>query len=293
MLSWSEVGWLGLMLIVALVALVVNPNGVDIYRYPLDTVNIGALADFVGEWQPARLDNLFGWLLLGFIALGVMPTLLACRRTMRTADALILAGVSATSVLAIRFLLITGPVGAAIIAVNLAPALSRTGVGRDTGPILVRLARARSGTLGRVNAALAVLLLLAGVGIAVVRAVPPAQREGIAVEFPVGAADWIEANEPSARVFNRYEWGGYLGLRRPDEPIYIDGRADVYGDAVIREYVAVIGLDGDPQAVLDRYDIDTVLYPPGNPFADWLDAQQRWSRAYEDSLAVIWVRLDD
>ncbi|MEO8247632.1 MAG: hypothetical protein ABI622_11005, partial [Chloroflexota bacterium] len=63
-LRWTSIGWLAVALAVAFVALVLNPNGIDIYRYPFDTVNIGALADFVGEWQPARLDNLFGWLLV-------------------------------------------------------------------------------------------------------------------------------------------------------------------------------------------------------------------------------------
>ena len=290
-LGWRDIGWLTAMLGVSAAALVLNPNGVAIYSYPFDTVGLTALADFVGEWQPARLNSLFGWLLLGFVVVGVVPTLLLWRRhRLRSADALLLVGVTAMSVMAVRFLLITGPIGAAVIAVNLAPALAGTGAGARLGRTLERLDRRRSGAAGVVNAALAALLLVGGVALSVVRAVPATQSDEIATEFPAAAVDWIDGHDPGDRIFNRYEWGGYLGLRRPQELIFIDGRADVYGDQIIREYVAVIGLDGDPQAVLDRYGIDHVLYPPGTAFADWLDGQPTWQRAYHDPRAAVWVR---
>ena len=289
-LSKQALTWLGAMLFASAAALVLNPNGIAIFSYPLDTVGMTALADFVGEWQPARLDSLFGWLLLGFGVLGVVPTLLLWRRRrLRSADVLLLVGVTLMSVLAVRFLLITGPIGAAVIAVNLAPAISDSPAGRRFGPTLERLARPRTGAAGMLNVALAALLLVGGAALAVARAAPTSQADEIAREFPVEAVEWMQAHDPGARVFNRYEWGGYLGLRRPQEPIFIDGRADVYGDGVIREYVSVIGVEGDPQAVLDRYGIDHVLYPPATGLADWLDASDRWERAYEDAVAVLWT----
>lgn len=289
-LRWDQLGWLAVMLAVSAVALVINPNGIAIYTYPFDTVGLGALADFVGEWQPARLETIFGWLLLGFITLGVLPTLLISRRSrLRSADALLLLGVAVMGIIAVRFLLITGPIGAAVIAANLAPAISQSRVGRQSGPVLERLAKPRAGGLGAMNIGLAAVLLAAGIGLSFARAVPDAQADEIAKEFPVDAVAWMEANDPGERVFNRYEWGGYLGLRRPGAPIFIDGRADVYGDDIIREYVSVIGVDGDPQAVLDRFGIDYVLYPPNTALSDWLDASDRWDRVHEDPVAVVWA----
>src|SRR5579859_2193974 len=125
-MGWSRLAWLALALLVSAVVLLINPNGVAIYGYPGYTAGIGALADFVGEWQRASLSNLFGWLLLGFVVLGVIPTFVLSWRTIRLADALILLGVTAMSVIAVRFLLITGPIGGAIVAVNLAPPLAQT-----------------------------------------------------------------------------------------------------------------------------------------------------------------------
>ena len=48
---------------------------------------------------------------------------------------------------------------------------------------------------------------------------------------------WLDANEPGTRIFNRYEWGGFIGQHRPGQPIFMDGRADVYGDELLRMYV--------------------------------------------------------
>ncbi|HET7142016.1 MAG TPA: hypothetical protein VFJ03_05990, partial [Candidatus Limnocylindria bacterium] len=84
-LAWSDLAWLAAMLVLSAAALVVNPNGVAIYAYPFNTLGLGALAAFVGEWQPARLTNLFGWLLLGFTVVGTLPTLLLAFRPLRLA----------------------------------------------------------------------------------------------------------------------------------------------------------------------------------------------------------------
>ena len=78
----------------------------------------------------------------------------------------------------------------------------------------------------------------------------------IADHMPVAAVDWIIENDPGDQPFNIYSWGGYLGLRVPDEPIYIDGRSDIYGDAPIREFADAVHLRSDPQVVFDKYEID-------------------------------------
>ncbi len=289
-MRWPRLGWLSLMLAASAVALVLNPNGLAIYSYPSYTVGIGALSDFVGEWQRASLSNLFGWLLLGFVLVGALPTLVFARRTIRLADVFILLGVTAMSVLAVRFLLITGPIGAAIVAINLSPVIAESPFGRRWSPLLARLSRpARGGLATTVNVVLIGVLLVAGVGLALARAMPASQHDEIAREFPVDAVAWLQTHDAGARVFNKYEWGGYLGLELPNQPIFIDGRADVYGDAIIRDYVRIIGL-GDPAPVLERYHVDHVLYPPDTQLSAWLATSGRWELAYQDANATIWTR---
>jgi hypothetical protein len=289
-ISWPRIGQLTAAIAVSAVALAANPNGTAIYGYPGYTAGIGALADFVGEWQHATLSNLFGWLLLGFVALGVVPTFLLGWRSMRSSDALILLGVTGMSLIAVRFLLITGPIGAAIVAVNLGPALSRSAIGLRWSPTLNRLARPMRGRITQLNLFLAAALLVSGGVVAFVRAAPGSQDAEIAREFPVSAVAWLRGHAETSRIFNKYEWGGYIGLNLPGSKIFIDGRADVYGDALIREYVSVIGLEANPGTILDKYAVNQVLYPPDTALAGWLDVQKDWHRDYADSVAVIWSR---
>jgi hypothetical protein len=288
-LSWAQLGWLAVSLAVSGIALVVNPNGTAIYSYPGYTLGIGALADFVGEWQRASLTNLFGRLLLGFVLVGAVPTLLLAQRRIRAADALILVGVIAMSVIAIRFLLITGPIGAAVVAVYLPPELARTELGTRSSVLLARFARPARGANAVVCFVLVSVIAVAGLGIALVRAMPPTQHDEISSEFPVTAVDWLRNHDVGSRGFNTYEWGGYLGLKLPQESVFIDGRADVFGDQVIRDYVAVIGVD-HPGTVLDRYAVDHVITGPDGALATWLNTSRDWIRQYADNNSAVWIR---
>jgi hypothetical protein len=289
-LSWIGIRDLALALLVSLAALVLNPNGVELYAYPFYTVGITALNRYVMEWFPASLDTLFGWLLLGFAVLAVLPALVFGRRRLRTADALILVGLTVMAYQAIRFLLIVGPIGGAVAAVVLSPIISGTGIGQRLSPMLGRLSRPRSGGLGTLNRILILILVVIGVGVALGRVNPVAQETEIARGLPAGAVAWMDANDPGERIFNRYEWGGYIGQHRPDHPIFMDGRADVYGDELLRMYVSVIGLQVDPQVILDGYRIDHAVLPPDWELSAWFDASAAWQRAYADSTAVVWVR---
>jgi hypothetical protein len=289
-LTWTQLRDLGLALVVSAAALALNPNGLALYGYPFYTVGITALNRYVLEWYSASLDNLFGWLLLGFVMVAVVPALVFGWRRMRTADALILVGLTVMAWQAIRFLLILGPIGGAIVAVVLAPIIGATAPGRRLSPILARLGRPRSGGLGAANRVLIGLLVVVGLGVTLARVHPGAQEREIAMRLPVAAVEWMDANDPGDRIFNRYEWGGYIGQHRPDEPIFMDGRADVYGNELLELYVSVIGVRDDPQVVFDRYAIDHVIVPPDWELAAWLDASASWERAYTDDVAAIWVR---
>ena len=289
-LSWGRQRDLGLAMLAAAAALAINPNGGALYGYPFYTVGITALNRYVMEWFPASLGDLFGQMLAAFVVVGVLPALVLGRGRLRTADALILVGLCVMAWRAIRFLLIVGPIGAAIVAVVLAPILSQTALGRRFAPILARLSGPAVKGRGWLHAGLAGLLVALGLSISVLRVSPPAQAAEIARVLPAQAASWLDAHEQGTRLFNRYEWGGYLGEKRPEQLVFMDGRADVYGDALLQMYVSIIGVDDDPKVILDRYAIDHAVFPPDTPLAAWFDASPDWARVYTDATAAIWVR---
>ena len=290
-LDAREIGWLLAALLVSGAVIALNPNGLALYRYPIDTALIPAHRDFLSEWQPPDPGTFIGQVFIGLVVLFVLPALWVGRHRLRAADYLILVGLTVMTATGARFLLMA-PLVAVTAGLALEPALAGSRMGRTFGPALRRLARPpRSRGAGVANLVLVAVVALAGLAVTWARVSPGSQEELIADNMPVAATDWIIANDPGTRPFNQYSWGGYLGYRRPDAPIYIDGRSDIYGDAPIREYARVVRLQTDPQAVLDRYAIDYVLMPSTGTFADWLDESGAWQRAYTDPLAAVWVRV--
>src|SRR5262249_45281635 len=79
-----------------------------------------------------------------------------------------------------------------------------------------------------------------------------------------GVRACLLARRPAGRVFSRFEWGEYLTWSlSPGYTVFMDGRIEIYPDAVWDEYAAVTcGREGW-QAVLDRYGVDCLLLDAG------------------------------
>ncbi|HEX9012661.1 MAG TPA: hypothetical protein VF813_04060, partial [Anaerolineaceae bacterium] len=107
--------------------------------------------------------------------------------------------------------------------------------------------------------------------------------------FPVLAVDWIHRNQPPGRLFNSYDWGGYLIWSAPDYPVFVDGRTDLFTDKVISEWMQVVNAEPGWQEVLTRWNVHLVLLEPSRPVTKVL-ASQGWREVYRDPLAVVFEK---
>lgn len=106
---------------------------------------------------------------------------------------------------------------------------------------------------------------------------------------PRGLIAHVPAELRSEPVLNEYAMGGPLILAgiRP----FIDGRADMYGDAFFSDYLKII--DGDMplfNEVVRKYGIRWTILQADNRLISLLDASPQWGRLYSDSVGVIHVR---
>jgi hypothetical protein len=108
---------------------------------------------------------------------------------------------------------------------------------------------------------------------------------------PVRAVEWLKSTSPRplGPMYNSYNWGGYLIWALPDEPVFADGRTDVYGEFLL-DYVKVMYVRPGWQAVLDRYGVRLALTERDSFLAAMLATQSEWQLAYSDDQAVIWTR---
>lgn len=111
----------------------------------------------------------------------------------------------------------------------------------------------------------------------------------LAERMPVQAVEFVRQQHEPGPVFNTYDWGGFL-IWRLQEPVSIDGRAALYGDARIDRSVATWnggpGWASDPALLASGL----VMAPRGMALVQLLRGDPRFSVAYEDKLAVVFIR---
>ena len=118
------------------------------------------------------------------------------------------------------------------------------------------------------------------------------QPETEAKEFPAAAAAFIMTSRPPGPLLNSYNWGGYFIWKLfPDYKVYIDGRADLYGDTFMDDFAAAYYLRGKPwQDPLSKWGIQTVILPPDAPLTQALRGLPPWKEVFADSQAVVLTR---
>jgi hypothetical protein len=118
----------------------------------------------------------------------------------------------------------------------------------------------------------------------VIQRQPQAEME----RFPARAVSFLQTHPPSGPIFNHYDWGGYLVWKLyPATRVFIDGRADLYGQQLLDQFADTIQFKGAWQQTLEQWRIDTVLVPADSALATGLRSAPGWTVAYEDSQAVV------
>jgi hypothetical protein len=109
------------------------------------------------------------------------------------------------------------------------------------------------------------------------------------VQSPAAAVEALLALHPK-RVLNDLPFGGYMIWRKM--PVFIDGRAELYGEAFEMAYYRALQLKDVNQFldILKAWDIDAVLLTPSTPAVGLLDNIPGWQRIYSDRYAVLHVR---
>lgn len=115
---------------------------------------------------------------------------------------------------------------------------------------------------------------------------PAAIQKGI----PVAAGRFLARQ--SGRVFSTYAWNDYL--IRAGIPVFVDGRTDMYfGTGILGQYQRVADLEGNPDVILDRWDVRWVLWNPGSALAVFLAHDPVWRVAHRFGDSVVFERVSE
>ncbi len=113
-----------------------------------------------------------------------------------------------------------------------------------------------------------------------------------AEQFPERAVSFLRASHYPERIFVYYDWGGYaIWKLYPEYRVFVDGRADLYGDDLLRQSIqTVMETRTGGRDVLDRWKVEAVLVPPSCALAQALLLDPNWQVAFRDSRAIILLR---
>lgn len=267
----------GLFGLVALVAALATPAGIEGLLYPFYVNNLSLLS-LIAEWQPARFGHataLEVLLLSGLFFLFLRPVRIPPLRLL-----ILLAALHITfEHIRNQMILVT------FATIILAEPLGRAWAGdgdRPRSALLPRLWQDR-----RELAPLLAVGLVLFLGTATWRLIVPFDRPD-SYGVPVTALRSVPASLRGKPVFNEYSFGGLLAF--DGIAPFIDGRSDMYGDAFTADYVKIAHGDAALwKAAEAKWKFAWTILPPDTPLVKVIDREPGWRRLYADKWAVIQV----
>ena len=255
--------------LVALVAALINPYGVDVLFLPFRLMSVGNLSR-ISEWRPQDFSHVGTMELALLTLLGFALTRPFAMPPIRVA---LIIGLVAMALQHSRHQMLLGILAPMLLARPIAVAIRAERPSEEWR----RIARTA------LPATIAATLAIGGV-----RLLMPIEP----IDGPAAPISALSAVSPELRrkpVLNDYAFGGYLIFEhvRP----FIDARVELYGDQMMSLYDKL--RSGDREAVesaLKRYDIAWTIFAPGDRIVAALDREPGWRRLYADATAVVHVR---
>lgn len=256
-------GRLALLFLACLAVVPLNPHGVKLYTYPLQTLMSPAMQNLLGDWAPPDFRRLAsaGIILLLAATFGLLAK-------------------SGKGIAATKLLLLLVFTYATLRSARHVPLLALVAV-----PLIAeRLPQTRRSAPWWFAFAAALLALPVIYRAAIT---PPKLASD---PLPSGAVDWLDRNQPAGNLYNWYDWGGYLIWR--GHKVWIDGRPDMYGDSFVLKDKEIGDAKGDWRAVFADRKVGAVMITPHLDLSQALAADSEWVKGYEDELSIVYVRKE-
>lgn len=267
-----------------------SPSGSGIWKTIFSLGSNSYITSRISEYQPANFHQPATW---PFVLLLILVIIGLSRVTQKPSwsHTLLLAGFAAMALYTSRMLPLFAITAAPIAAEIYANWIRNAKHLKNLSALETRVQqveRSTSGILWLIAIfSLVILLFASGQSI-------DAEKKGNVFDsefFPVDAAAWLKSNPQNGRMFNAFDWGGYLLFELwPDQQIFMDGHTHIFGEELTKEYVTVTGLDKGWEEILGKYQVQLVIMPEDSELVRQLESQADWQVIYADSTTVILQR---
>lgn len=275
-----------LILLCSILAVGINPFGYQLFLFQFH-VTQSAFSQGIVEWRSPDFQEL--WFFRGYILLIIVILLFQTSRTTWTNRLLLLFFINAA---------LTHVRHVSLVGFFLTPffACSLESIAQNFNFLKRNKNSPKDLLLSPASGPIATLTLFALIFAASASANPGWQKvinEVISLpeQFPNNTALFLKQHQPTGNLFNDYSLGGYLIYALdPPPPVFIDGRADMYGAKIFEDYQKIAKLDKEADELLTKYNIDWVVFPSGRPLTQYLKVGGSWREVYIDDHTAVLVR---
>jgi hypothetical protein len=308
-LSWRELRNLALVLGLALIATLANPETYRLYEYVRAVATNPASQQLVLEWQPPRIDDLVGVVIFYGPFFLTLLTLLYTREKPELTDIVLFIVFSVLGIRSLRngiwFSLIAAPILARYLPrvdwMGLIQNLRRY---RRIDKIAVWAKhRKEAGAPIRYAVNRQIAAMLVTITVLVCPWVYPHLGNKLfgntlwEASTPVGAMNFIHEAGLTGNIFHPQIYGDYLIWRLyPEQRTFVDGRVHVFPDTVIEDY-RMSFRDPHWDERLAKYDIRFLLLSKTDDEGQMMLKSAResagWRVLYEDDESVLFEKVGD
>ena len=273
---------LSLVCAISVLAACMNPFGVHAFLFPFRLLSDTYLMDHVQEFKSPNFHDAVRYRYLLLFLIGIL-------------------GLSKARITAMELMLVLSFTSMALYSARYIPlcAIVYSPILSKYGDILIQqyrgsgsgLLRQRSRVYEEIDASakghvipLFVLVFFAALAAGMI----PAHFQKWA---PKAAIEFLQANPIRGNMFNHDEIGDYvIYWLYPRYKVFVDGRSDMYGTPIMKEYSKVANMEPGWKDVLDKYNINYIFYYTDSVLVGHLLTDVGWRQIYTDNVGSIFLR---
>jgi hypothetical protein len=278
-------------------ATAINPDGLFRLVFPFQLMGLETATSVISEWQSPDFHSFDSKLYLLVIA-AVFVSYVLTREKLGVTDVTIPLFFIAMGLVSKRHI----PISVLVCMVFIARVIPRISVAdirlflRNLFPFDRLLPSDRANKeLGQIqfilNWSIAVVVTILGVTFYLVsqEAVVKKSDESL----PVGAVNFIDENNIDGRMYNSYGIGGYLIYRLyPKQKVFIDGRADLYGDDFVKDYLQIEYGGPRWESLFNAARVDFAIVDRQAAIRQLLTLREDYALVYDDRRYSVIVKRD-
>ena len=282
---------LALSIFISSMAVMINPNGIDIWKVQFNTVTLPSLQSLIPEWASPNFHELYQqpflwlWLLLVFLFLSngskysfsvILPLLVFGGLGFISRRNYVYFSILAIPILNYEILQFYNKyIKDRISSIRFFEKLKS--LNREP----------RNNFSKYINLLFVALLLLVTASKIVYFGEPIVFQAYENQNYPKEAVVFLEQLKPEKlKCLNSYAWGGYLSWKIPELKIFIDGRTDLYGEKIIQDWIEMVNGGEKWKEKFDTYEINCVVLENNRPVIHLLELEG-WKNGFENEFSIV------